>query len=70
VERVAEAVWQVLQRPRRLVCVPRSMRLVSGIEQWLGWLLDRAPMDPNLRTQLTQAGDSWTRSSPCTTTAT
>ncbi|MBO0870839.1 MAG: SDR family NAD(P)-dependent oxidoreductase, partial [Micromonosporaceae bacterium] len=40
VERVAEAVWQVLQRPRRLVCVPRSMRLVSGIEQWLGWLLD------------------------------
>jgi short-subunit dehydrogenase len=55
-ERVAEAVWQVLQRPRRVVCVPRSMRLVPGLEQWLGWLLDRAPLDPNLRAQLTEAG--------------
>jgi uncharacterized protein len=54
-ERVAEAVWQVLHRPRRLVCVPRSMRLVSGLEQWLGWLLDRAPLDPNMRAQLTKA---------------
>jgi short-subunit dehydrogenase len=54
-ERVAEAVWQVLDRPRRLVCVPRSMRLVSGLEQWLGGLLDRAPLDPNLRVQLTEA---------------
>jgi len=54
-ERVAEAVWQVLQRPRRLVCVPRSMRIVSGLEQWLGWLLDRAPLDPNMRAQLTTA---------------
>jgi hypothetical protein len=25
------------------------MRLVSGLEQWLGWLLDRAPVDPNVR---------------------
>jgi short-subunit dehydrogenase len=55
VERVAEAVWQVLRRPRRLVCVPRSMRLLSGLEQWVGWLLDRAPLDPNLRAQLTKA---------------
>ncbi len=54
-ERVAEAVWQVLHRPRRLVCVPRSMRLVSSLEPWLGWLLDRAPLDPNLRAQLTEA---------------
>ena len=53
-ERVAEAVWRVLHRPRRLVCVPRSMRLVSGLEQWLGWLLDRAPLDPNMRAQLTR----------------
>lgn len=52
-ERVADAVWRVLRRPRRLVCVPGSMRLVAGLEQWLGWLLDRAPMDPNLRTELT-----------------
>jgi hypothetical protein len=57
-ERVAEAVWQVLHRPRRLVCVPRSMRLVSGLEQWLGWLLDRAPLDPNMRAQLTKAAGS------------
>ncbi len=54
-ERVAEAVWQVLNRPRRLMCVPRSMRLVSGLEQWLGWLLDRAPLDPNMRAQLAEA---------------
>ncbi|WP_432840150.1 SDR family NAD(P)-dependent oxidoreductase [Dactylosporangium sp. CA-092794] len=54
-ERVAEAVWRVLQRPRRLVCVPGSMRLVAGLEQWLGRLLDRAPLDPNLRAQLTGA---------------
>ncbi|HZM76369.1 MAG TPA: SDR family NAD(P)-dependent oxidoreductase [Candidatus Limnocylindrales bacterium] len=54
-ERVAEAVWQVLQRPRRLVCVPRSMRPISGLEQWLGWLLDRAPLDPNMRAQMAKA---------------
>jgi uncharacterized protein len=53
-ERVAEAVWRVLHRPRRLVCVPRSMRLVPGLEQWLGWLLDRAPLDPDMRAQLTR----------------
>ena len=57
-ERVSEAVWQVLHRPRRVVCVPRSMRLVSGLEQWLGWLLDRAPLDPNVRAQLTNAAGS------------
>jgi hypothetical protein len=34
------------------------MRLVSGLEQWLGWLLDRAPLDPNLRAQLTKAAGS------------
>ena len=55
-ERVAEAVWRVLERPRRLVCVPRSMRLVAGLEQWLGWLLDKAPLDPNMRAQLAEAG--------------
>jgi short-subunit dehydrogenase len=54
-ERVAEAVWQVLRRPRRLVCVPRTMRLVAGLEQWLGWLLDRAPLDPTMRAQLAEA---------------
>jgi uncharacterized protein len=54
-ERVAEAVWHVLQRPRRLVCVPRTMRLVAGLEQWLGWLLDWAPLDPNMRAQLSEA---------------
>jgi uncharacterized protein len=47
-ERVADAVARVLRRPRRLVCVSRSMRLVAGVEQWLGWLLDRVPLDPNL----------------------
>jgi len=47
-ERVAEAVWRVLQRPRRLVCVPRSMRLVVGLEPWLGWVFDRAPLDPKV----------------------
>lgn len=47
-ERVAEAVARVLRRPRRLVCVPRSMRLVAGIEPLLGWLLDRVPLDPNI----------------------
>ena len=57
-ERVAEAVWQVLHRPRRLVCVPRSMRLVSGLEQCLAWLLDRAPLDPNVRAQLTRHAGS------------
>jgi uncharacterized protein len=57
-ERVAEAVWQVLHRPRRLVCVPRSMRLVSGLEQWLGWLLDRTPLDPKMRAQLTRHAGS------------
>jgi uncharacterized protein len=61
-ERVADAVARVLHRPRRLVCVPRSMRLVAGVEPWLGWLLDRAPVDPNIATpsptsRQRQAGD-------------
>jgi hypothetical protein len=30
------------------------MRLVAGIEQWLGWLRDRTPLDPNIAAQSRQ----------------
>jgi len=40
-ERVAEAVWSVIKRPRRVVYVPGVLAIVPWIEASLGWLMDR-----------------------------
>jgi short-subunit dehydrogenase len=40
-ERVAEAIWRVLVRPRRAVYVPATLAVVPWIEALLGWLMDR-----------------------------
>jgi short-subunit dehydrogenase len=38
---VAERIWRLLQRPRRVVYVPASLRVVPWVELTLGWLMDR-----------------------------
>ncbi len=38
---VADAVWSVLLRPRRVVYVPWYMRSTLWLENTLGWLIDR-----------------------------
>lgn len=40
-EKVAEAVWSLLRRPRRLAHVPGSIRWVPLLEWSFGWLIDR-----------------------------
>lgn len=40
-ERVAERVWDMIRRPRRVTYVPRLLRLVPWFELTFGWLIDR-----------------------------
>jgi short-subunit dehydrogenase len=40
-ERVAEGVWSVVRRPRRLAYVPAVLAVVPWIELAFGWLIDR-----------------------------
>ncbi len=41
VERVVNALWSLLQRPRRIVFVPWTVRFVPWAEMLAGWLMDR-----------------------------
>ncbi|MGA2112811.1 MAG: SDR family NAD(P)-dependent oxidoreductase [Anaerolineales bacterium] len=38
---VAERIWRLLQRPRRVVYVPTCLRVAPWVELTLGWLMDR-----------------------------
>lgn len=40
-ERVAEAIWGALRRPRKQVYVPGVFRLASGFRLAMGWAMDR-----------------------------
>jgi short-subunit dehydrogenase len=40
-EKVAERVWALIQRPRRLIYVPDYLRLVPWLELMFGWIIDR-----------------------------
>jgi short-subunit dehydrogenase len=40
-EWVAERVWSLVRRPRRLAYVPAALVLVPWIELAFGWLIDR-----------------------------
>lgn len=52
--RVADRVWGLLRRPRRVVHVPRWLAFVPWVEVSFGWLLDRIGA-PLLRRQLATA---------------
>jgi len=38
---VAERIWRLIQRPRRAIYVPASLRFIPWIETGFGWLMDR-----------------------------
>jgi short-subunit dehydrogenase len=40
-EKVAERVWALVRRPRRLVYIPFYLRLVPWLELSFGWIIDR-----------------------------
>ena len=40
-ERVAERIWDLVRRPRRVVYVPDWMRVVPWVEMAFGWIIDR-----------------------------
>jgi hypothetical protein len=40
-ECVAERIWSVLQRPRRVVYVPRLLQVTPWLEMLFGWIIDR-----------------------------
>ncbi|GER79376.1 MAG: oxidoreductase [Anaerolineaceae bacterium] len=40
-EVVAREIWRLLQRPRRVVYVPRWMGIVPWVELSFGWIIDR-----------------------------
>jgi uncharacterized protein len=40
-DKVAERIWALLQRPRRLVYIPDYLRLVPWLELSFGWIIDR-----------------------------
>jgi short-subunit dehydrogenase len=40
-EKVAERVWSLIQRPRRLLYVPGYMSLVPWLELSFGWIIDQ-----------------------------
>jgi short-subunit dehydrogenase len=53
-EVVANRVWGLIQRPARIIYVPRFLRIVPWIELTFGWLMDRlGPL--LLRAQLKRA---------------
>jgi len=59
-ETVANRVWDLIERPARIIYVPRILRIVPWIELNFGWLMDRigplllrrqmkkTPSDPSL----------------------
>ncbi len=40
-EKVAERIWALIRRPRRLLYVPGYLRLVPWVELSFGWIIDR-----------------------------
>jgi short-subunit dehydrogenase len=40
-EKVAERIWTLIRRPRRLIYVPKYLRLVPWLELSFGWIIDR-----------------------------
>jgi short-subunit dehydrogenase len=40
-EKVAERIWTLILRPRRLVYIPEYLRLVPWLELSFGWIIDR-----------------------------
>jgi len=40
-ERVASRIWELLQHPRKVIYVPRFLRLAPLLETFFGWLVDR-----------------------------
>lgn len=40
-EKVAEHIWQLVQRPRKVTYVPGYLRITPWIELTFGWLVDR-----------------------------
>jgi len=40
-EMVADRVWGLLRRPRRVVYIPAYLRLTPWLENCFGWLIDR-----------------------------
>jgi len=40
-ERVAERIWGLIQRPRKVIYVPRYLSIIPWVESTFGWLVDR-----------------------------
>jgi uncharacterized protein len=40
-QQVAERIWTLIQRPRRLIYIPDYLRLVPWLELSFGWIIDR-----------------------------
>lgn len=40
-ERIADRIWELIERPRRVIYVPRILALVPWLEMGFGWLIDR-----------------------------
>ena len=40
-EKVAERIWSLIRRPRRLIYVPDYLRFVPWLELLFGWIIDR-----------------------------
>lgn len=40
-EKVAERVWELIQRPHRAIYVPAYLAVTPWIESYFGWLIDR-----------------------------
>jgi short-subunit dehydrogenase len=40
-EQVAERIWALIRRPRRLIYIPDFLRLVPWLELSFGWIIDR-----------------------------
>ncbi len=40
-EKIAESIWGLLQRPRRVIYIPRWLVVTPWIETSFGWLIDR-----------------------------
>ena len=41
VDKVAEAIWRMIRRPRKVIYVPGILSLSPLLERWFGWLIDR-----------------------------
>ena len=40
-EKVAERIWGLIQRPRRVIYIPSYLYLAPWVEAYFGWLIDR-----------------------------